>query len=122
MLYSFLDIFIGVPVYTILFAFFILCSASWKDINILSTFFANIFTAFPGNALLSCKTTGTLYLFAAKVAAPHMYPPAPITISGLNSFIIFFASSTPRIVFNIFLRFAIEISLLIPYASIVFSS
>ena len=51
-----------------------------------------------------------------------MYPPVPITISGLNSFTIFLASLNPFIVFILFANVLKDIFLLIPYASTVFSS
>ena len=81
----------------------------------------SIFTAFPGNALLSCNITGILFFFAARTTGPHIYPPVPITTSGLNSFIILIASPIPLYVLCIFFKLSIEIFLLNPYASIVFN-
>ena len=72
--------------------------------------------------MLSCKRTGTLFFFAANTTAPQIYPPVPITISGLNSFTIFLASPIPLYVLNSFFILSIEIFLLNPYASIVFNS
>lgn len=51
-----------------------------------------------------------------------MYPPVPITISGLNSFTILLASPIPLKVLYNFFKFSIDIFLLKPYASIVFNS
>ena len=83
-------IFTGVPVKTIFLAFFILGMASLKETNIVFVFLAKILIAFPGNALLSCNTVGIPNLCASEIVAPQMYPPVPITTSGLNSLIIFF--------------------------------
>ena len=110
------------PVNTIFLAFGILERASSKDIKTVSAFLDKTFTAFPGNALLSCNTTGTFIFFAAQTTGPQIYPPAPTTTSGLNSFIIFFASPVADIVEHIFFKFSIDIFLLNPYASIVFNS
>ena len=96
--------------------------ASSKETKIVSAYLDNIFTAFPGKALLSCNNTGTLFALAAIATAPHIYPPVPITISGLNSFTIFFASPIPLKVLYNFFKFSIESFLLNPYASIVLSS
>ena len=49
-----------------------------------------------------------------------MYPPVPITTSGLNSSIIFLASFIEAKVLYISFTFSIETFLLNPYASIVF--
>ena len=119
--YSFFTIFTGVPVHTIFLAFGILERASSNDIKTVSALGANIFTAFPGNALLSCNMTGIFSLFAAHTTGPQIYPPAPTIISGLNSFIIFFALPVAINVAHIFLKLAIDICLLSPYASIVFN-
>ena len=100
----------------------ILERASSKDIKTVLTLGANIFTALPGNALLSCNTTGIFSLLAAHTTGPQIYPPAPTIISGLNSFIIFLAFPVAIKVAYIFLKFSIEIFLLNPYASIVFNS
>ena len=89
--YSFFSIFTGVPVKTIFFAFGILERASSNDINIVSAFLAKNLTAFPGKALLSCKTTGIFSFFAAQTTGPQIYPPAPTITSGLNCWIIFWA-------------------------------
>ena len=62
----------------------------------------NIFTARPGKELLSCSIVGIFSLCAAVSTGPHIYPPVPITISGLNSFIIFSATLTDFTVFIIF--------------------
>ena len=51
-----------------------------------------------------------------------MYPPVPITTSGLNSSIIFFAWPIPFKCFNHIFTFSILIFLLNPCAVIVFSS
>ena len=93
-----------------LFDFGSLERASSKAINILSAFLDKNLVAFPGKALLSCKTTGTFSFFAAQTTGPHIYPPAPITISGLNSLIIFFAFLVAFNVLHIFLKFWIEIT------------
>ena len=74
------------------FAFSNLLLAASKPTKTLVAFLANIFTALPGYALLSCIIHGILYLCAAKSTGPQIYPPVPITISGLNSFKIFFES------------------------------
>ena len=87
----------------------------------MSAFLDKTFTAFPGNALLSCNTTGTFIFFAAQTTGPQIYPPAPTTTSGLNSFIIFFASPVADIVEHIFFKFSIDIFLLNPYAFIFFN-
>ena len=115
-------IFTGVPVKTIFLALCILSLASSNDINTTSAFFARNFTAFPGKALLSCNATGIFSFLAAHTTGPQIYPPAPITTSGLNSFIIFFASPYPLNVLYILFIFSIEIFLLSTYASIVFNS
>ena len=119
--YSFFFIFTGVPVNTTFAPFLILSCASLNDTNIVSAFPDNIFTALPGKALLSCNNVGIFRLCAAEIVAPQIYPPVPITISGLNSFIIFLASPNPFRVLYIFFRFSTEIFLLNPYASIVFN-
>ena len=91
-----------------------------KETNIVSAFFANIFTAFPGKLLLSCKSTGILLAFAATTTAPHIYPPVPITMSGLNSFTIFLASPIPLYVLYNFFRLSIDIFLFAIKAIIAF--
>ena len=73
----------------ILFAFFILSLASSNETNIVSVFLAKNFTAFPGNALLSCNIVGIFKECATVIVAPQIYPPVPITISGFISFNIF---------------------------------
>ena len=52
----------------------VLCAyyTSSKDINTVSAFLAKNLTAFPGNALLSCNTTGMSSFFAAQTTGPHM--------------------------------------------------
>ena len=77
---------------TTFFAFGNLAFASSNPTNILLALFDNIFTATPGNALLSCNTTGTFFFLAAIPTGTQIYPPVPITTSGLNCSIIFLAS------------------------------
>ena len=88
----------------------------------MSNFFSKNLVAFPGYALLSCINVGIPNLCAAVIAPPQIYPPVPITISGLNSLTIFFASPNPFKVFKLFDKVLKEIFLLIPYASTVLSS
>ena len=107
-------IFVGVPVTTTFFAFGNLCFASSKPTKIVSTFFASILVATPGKALLSCSNVGILYFFAAIIVGPQINPPVPITISGLKSFTIFFASPKPFNVLNIFFILLMLIFLFMP--------
>ena len=114
--------FVGVPVTTIFLAFEILSFASSKPSNISSAFLAITFTATPGKALLSCNIIGIFNWFAAIHTETHIYPPVPMTISGLNSFNIFLAWPTAFMVLHNLLILSKLIFLLIPYASTVFSS
>ena len=50
-----------------------------------------------------------------------MYPPVPITISGLNSLTIFFACENPLNVLKLFFKADKEIFFINPYASTVFN-
>ena len=75
--------FVGVPVTTTFFALGNLNFASSNPVKTKSTFFDNSFIVTPGNALLSCKTVGIFSLVAAVNTGPHIYPPVPITKSGL---------------------------------------
>ena len=81
--------FVGVPVTTTFDLLLMYFSASLNPSNILSNFFSKNLVAFPGYALLSCINVGIPNLCAAVIAPPQIYPPVPITISGLNSLTIF---------------------------------
>ena len=113
---------VGVPVTTIFFAFGNLFTTSSNPTNTTSTFLDNIFTAIPGKALLSCNAVGIFFDFAASITGIQIYPPVPITTSGLNSSIIFFASPIDLNVLYVLFILSNEIFLSKPYASIVFSS
>ena len=84
-----LFILVGVPVTTTFFAFGNLVFASSKPRSTAFAFLDKSFIATPGKALLSCKTIGIFNLLAAIPAETHIYPPVPITTSGLKSSIIF---------------------------------
>ena len=105
---------VGVPVTTTFDLSAKYFSASLNPSNILSNFFSKNLVAFPGYALLSCINVGIPSLCAAVIAPPQIYPPVPITISGLNSFTIFFASPKPFNVLKLFDNVLNEIFLLIP--------
>src|SRR5699024_8548204 len=61
-----------------------------------STYLDNILFVIPGKAFCSWIIVGMFILLAVYTTGPHTYPPVPITTSGLNSFIICFASLNPK--------------------------
>ena len=67
-------------------------SAAFEPRATVSTYLDKIFVVTPGYAFDSCISVGIPSFAAANSTGPATYPPVPITMSGLNFFIIFFES------------------------------
>ena len=91
-----------------------------KPNNNLSTFLLNNLTTKPGYAFDSCNIVGISKSNAAFNTGAQIYPPVPITTSGLNSSIISLASLIELIVLKNFIKLDGVGFNTKPYASICF--